>query len=577
MKHFIRAFLIAFTFILAGKSNAFDVIENNMTGGNFTQTISSAEQTLELGAGYNHSADSAIMKLYLNESEPLETVVEFGYKNGSLVSNVISTTASYGHASVSEIEILSSSSNGTNFQDTTQLTLTVQFVETDPGFGYGPTRQTITATIEQLGGQIVTSFNNTQETTAESFDFELQTADTQEDLTAFVERTEGEIIRVYALPLDSPDSYEFTWSVSAGTIIQSGFDQDHYADVQLPLLTEADQIEITATGQFFQLTETQTGRIYLTSTSPIDTAQITDDIGAFQSTRANQLLSNQADIACRFDGSCQGQMAVNVANGQADIDFRADSQTGAWAELTASFTTQGEVDSDYSLLTLGYDRKFANSLLLGAMLELDYSKSQLNGRAIDGKGYLVGPYFVYHSQSSNLKMDGRALFGSSSNTYSIEGGESADFGTQRKLATLGIESELEMGNLTLRPRVETRYTDDALSAFDFIEGDASTAIGENTVSIWQNEASLNVSKDLNMEAGSMSVFGSASVIHSKTTADGSADGLAPEYDGYRGKIEFGFDRKVNENFSFNAKLGYDGLGQNDYSSTSLGVGLQLGF
>ena len=196
--------------------------------------------------------------------------------------------------------------------------------------------------------------------------------------------------------------------------------------------------------------------------------------------RAEVLLGKQPGLVqflknLRSGITSEGQVSVDVRDGALlgfDGSFVRD---GFWGALSVARSEQGSGKTDQIFGTLGYHGQVADAAFVGLMLQFDQADGRLDAGlgSIDGQGWLFGPYFVAQYQAqpqvSPLILEGRLLYGPTSNDVRFVDGGTGTFDTQRWLASFRLEGEvlLDYGDRAIRliPHFDAGWVQDKVEAF----------------------------------------------------------------------------------------------------------------
>ena len=164
----------------------------------------------------------------------------------------------------------------------------------------------------------------------------------------------------------------------------------------------------------------------------------------------------------RMEEASQG---LGLASGAMPQQRRAPSPFDIWFEGRAtSFTddrNRQDMEGYFRVFYLGADYVISRWLLVGVMGQYDQMRmrSEKQGYDIAGDGWMAGPYTTIRL-SKNLYFQGRAAWGTSSNTVSPYLSYRDKFDTDRWLAKGTLQGQYEYGNLHLRPSASIGYIED---------------------------------------------------------------------------------------------------------------------
>jgi hypothetical protein len=266
------------------------------------------------------------------------------------------------------------------------------------------------------------------------------------------------------------------------------------------------------------------GAIAVQSSAVEETSQL---IGQFMNTRATQLISNQPDLTGFLSGSGaglgqgQGQFNLAVTRGQGTFDISTRPGSRVWTRLQGAISREGTSDSSYVFGAVGSHFAINKNLLLGAMLQLDYLDQDDGAASIKGKGWLIGPYFVTKFPDRDVFVEGRILYGQSSNDVSPFGTYTDKVETERFLALLKLSGSMLYGKTTLIPKVQLTYATDDQKAY---RDSLGNLIPDLDVAWGQVELGLDFETPLEVRRGNGEVllFGGISAIGSHVKNSGNA-------------------------------------------------------
>ena len=344
--------------------------------------------------------------------------------------------------------------------------------------------------------------------------------------------------------------------------------------------TENDRAKIEHRFVTKGMTSGQSGTITVTLRE-ID--PILSPVGNYLASRATALLNNQpglSDFLKRDETTPDenNEFALHATNDRLTING-GFIRNGTWGEITGSYTNSETGDTKSVLASFGVHRKFSENLLAGAMLQFDLADHELPDRtgAIDGTGWLVGPYFAARHNSHPLHFEGRLLYGQSSNDIRFIdrnlGTRTGSFDTTRMLAQLRMEGDIALtdreNGSQLLPYVDAGWVEEKAAAFTDTTGNR---IPGQKVSTGQLELGSNLRMPVAMNHGAMTLTGGLGVIWSNT----KGQHITSDTQG-RGRGEIGFSYDLNENVQIDFESFYDGIGTSDYESYGLSLRAEMKF
>lgn len=298
--------------------------------------------------------------------------------------------------------------------------------------------------------------------------------------------------------------------------------------------------------------------------STVVVSQAPAAIAKFMFSRANALIASQPDLTALLRGDSTGRLDINVdgtsMGSKGDFAFDSGSDYPVWTRLNANWSQSDGVQSAYVLGVLGVHKQVSENLLIGGMVQLDYSEELNGANALSGTGWLVGPYLVAKSPSHPLYFNASLLYGQTYNSISPAGASYTDsFQTERWLATMGVSGEVEMDDVTLFPFLDASYTSDTQAAY--IDG-SSAEIAMQSITLAQLEVGLDFELLLTTD-GSTMLTGGVSGIWAETS---SSTGVIPAFEGGRARVELGVTHQIAAGNTLSVNTFYDGIGIADYES-----------
>ncbi|MGA7972355.1 MAG: autotransporter domain-containing protein [Pseudolabrys sp.] len=143
----------------------------------------------------------------------------------------------------------------------------------------------------------------------------------------------------------------------------------------------------------------------------------------------------------------------------------------------------GNVDNhgNFGILYLGADRLLTPSVLLGALMQIDWANeaSAAAGSSASGKGAMAGPY-VSVRLAPDLFLDARAAWGLSANNVDPLGSYTDNFSTDRWLAHAKLTGNWRWGGFRFTPSAALGFMQEHQRAYTNAVG---AAIPDQTVSL----------------------------------------------------------------------------------------------
>ena len=143
-----------------------------------------------------------------------------------------------------------------------------------------------------------------------------------------------------------------------------------------------------------------------------------------------------------------GQQSFGANNGDDGLGF------DLWIKGQLSHADHDTSDIDLGLLYIGADYRFSPEILFGFLAQFDWMEEDdsLQGTAVDGKGWMAGPYVVARLHQ-NLLFDARAAWGQSDNDIALTGTSTGSFDTTRWLAKGRLTGDFNFGQWHFAPHV----------------------------------------------------------------------------------------------------------------------------
>ncbi|WP_157936017.1 PKD domain-containing protein [Paracoccus zhejiangensis] len=278
--------------------------------------------------------------------------------------------------------------------------------------------------------------------------------------------------------------------------------------------------------------------------------------------RGRALIAAQPKLRSYFDpGGGTGDAMMLAGSGTIDIAYV--SEAGWWINAKGEWSDIEGAESDYVNLALGAHLHRETNNLIGAMLQLDRSKTDVSepmGR-FEGDGWLVGPYWVGRMADQPLVFSASALWGQIDNTVTLPGLTEDDVEGKRWLMTAGIEGRHGIGNgAVLIPSLDLSHLKDSLDAYRDRSGDA---VAGQQVIMTEAEFGLGLEVPIAVKNGVMTLSGGLSGTYSRTRA------LNARREDWRGGIELVVDYDMVNRGWLRLAARYDGIGQDDYEACSV--------
>ena len=236
---------------------------------------------------------------------------------------------------------------------------------------------------------------------------------------------------------------------------------------------------------------------------------------------------------------------------------------------------EGTRDSTYIFGAVGGHVALSSDFIVGGMIELDYFDQEEGTDGVDGTGWLAGPYFVSRVDGKNLYLEGKLLYGQSSNDIT-SGTTTGSFDSKRLLAQVRLSGDMQYGVTRLIPSIQASYTSDKQEAYT---DSTATLIAGQTVELGQLEIGVDFETPAPFYtgAGNMLLTGGVTAIGSYIGGSGDAVGVLPDYEGGRARLDLGLVYQGAGGGILDVSTFYDGIGTGDYEAYGIEAGFNFKF
>ncbi|UWP97042.1 hypothetical protein K3X48_15515 (plasmid) [Aliiroseovarius crassostreae] len=278
-----------------------------------------------------------------------------------------------------------------------------------------------------------------------------------------------------------------------------------------------------------------------------------EEIRDFMSYRAGLLVRAQPKLS-RFLKPGGGSLRASATATRGKIDFSTSYGAYIWADGTALWNQEGDDHQSYTHLTFGSHFSVSEDLIIGAMVQFDWTGSESSTRDIESTGYLIGPYFAARLANQPLVFTGSLLHGRTENDLTLAGRPTDRFDSTRTLATLGVEGSIAMANgMTLVPSVDLLYLRDYQHAYTNSVG---AVVPEQTLE--QKTAHLGLDLEIPVTLNDFDILLTPGVNARFSDTDNGGTHTSSSSFG----VEFGGLVTLSERSSVSVDLFYDGIGDN---------------
>ncbi len=303
------------------------------------------------------------------------------------------------------------------------------------------------------------------------------------------------------------------------------------------------------------------------------------DGNAVSLTSEGSLDNNVAALATSFRQIMQAT-AVNkqkrlqdltgmMALGMQRLPGTVISETGfdVWIKGSISRTDQDTASSNFSQLNIGADYRFSQDLVVGLLVQFDWSDETDSTENISasGTGWLAGPYLVARL-TQNLILDARAAYGLSDNEVSPFGTYEDSFDASRLLVRGKLTGDFEYAWLRFAPHLALIYFEETQDAYT---DSLDVYIFGQTVRLGRLTFGPKVSGHYRFNDGlviapHIGVTGIWDFEAPKIVNIGTGKSVGEE--GLRARVDAGLALQMTDGIALNGEAFYDGLGADDFES-----------
>ncbi len=255
---------------------------------------------------------------------------------------------------------------------------------------------------------------------------------------------------------------------------------------------------------------------------------------------------------------------LNLASG-ADAGLE-ENGLDIWVQGEVSQIDNQTSDTDLGQLYVGLDYRVSPLFLVGLLVQFDWTDEtdSTENIAIDGSGWLAGPYIVIRLRD-NLLFDGYAAWGRSDNDASVAGG-TGNFDTDRWLFRGTLTGDFNLGRWHFAPNAGVIYFTEEQEAFTHslnipIPGQR---VSLGRVTFGPKVSTSFASADGNLITPHIGIKGIWDF--EKTDIVDLTTGLAEGSDGFRGRVDGGVSMSLANGWSVVGEGHYDGIGANDFEA-----------
>jgi hypothetical protein len=300
-------------------------------------------------------------------------------------------------------------------------------------------------------------------------------------------------------------------------------------------------------------------------------------IAGFLYNRANQLISNQPELIgfLSQNGIGSGTLDAYVTRGAGNFNLASRGGLPVWFRLQGSWSEDDTTEARYAFGAVGGHLTLSDRLLVGAMLQFDHLHQDQGSRRVEGTGWMVGPYAVAQISDQALYVEGRVLYGQSSNKVAPFGTYEDSFDTTRVLAQLRVAGDIKKGDTIFTPYIDAAYANEEQDAYVDSLGNS---IGAQKIHLRQASFGVGFATPLPIGAADQAVLtGGLAGVWSSTSGTAVADTVLPSYAGWRAKLDLGLRYAWENGSKLALAARYDGLGSAGYKDVGLSLDYSLKF
>ena len=294
----------------------------------------------------------------------------------------------------------------------------------------------------------------------------------------------------------------------------------------------------------------------------------TEEIGNFLVQRG-RLLSRVQPKLSAFMGSRRGRFNASGTSTRAHLDFATGLDTRVWADVMGLWSDENGDTQSYAHLSLGSHVVKTDTVIIGAMAQVDRSEATQTNASIESRGYLVGPYVVGKLPDQPLIFSASVLRGNSQNEITLTGLPTDDFESARTLTTMGVEGSVAFDNgLVMIPSVDVLYLLDEQHAY---VDSADNIVPAQEVTMTQATLGLDFEYPIVLDNMDVLLTSGVNTAFSKTRTDNLTNKDT------RWGVDVGTVFMLSSGATLSADLFYDGLGQTNSEAYGGGIVYEVKF
>lgn len=275
-------------------------------------------------------------------------------------------------------------------------------------------------------------------------------------------------------------------------------------------------------------------------------------------------------------------LSVATSGARALGGFRSG---GLWGKAKLSRAETSGSRDDQHLVALGAHSQVSDRLFLGGLVLFDRTETEMEGDAsgaINGSGWMAGPYFAARNGVSPLYFEGRLLYGRSSNevleykSQISSGSCNGSFDSRRWLAQARVEGEYPIGNGTvLIPLADFSHIREHSGEYADRNINMCQPLPGQRVDTNKLQLGAKFSIPVNSGEGTLKIRPGFRFVMINANSPHSDDADAG-VDSH-GRIDFGVDYRLEERTSLSFNSYYSGIGRSDFELYGAGINLRMRF
>ncbi len=240
-------------------------------------------------------------------------------------------------------------------------------------------------------------------------------------------------------------------------------------------------------------------------------------------------------------------------------------------------------DGDFSILYLGADYALTPNLVLGALVQFDWTSEDVNNPSlagdVSGNGWMFGPYAALRL-TDHLYFNARAAWGKSDNDIllvdPVLGTRTGSFDTDRWLISGELIGNWYRGNLRMSPAFELAYGNEDQKAYVNSNG---ALIGSNDISLGRAKLGTEFGYATTLESGTIvePVFGIEGIWNFGGNDVILSNGYNLNDNLLRARIEGGVVIGFTNGVDLRVVGDYDGIGQSNFEAYGVQGWLNIPF